>query len=393
MKAFLISSNDGLQAEIAFLAASRAVPVAMTRVNGGLAEAAARIAAEKPDLLILDESDAGGQGLGLLNALNAQYPQLALMLLTPDQSPQMLLRVMRVGVRELLPLPLDHQAFNDAMDRVSKNAVSSNRNGKVISFISCKGGSGATFIATNFAYALATHAQKKVLLVDLNQQFGDAALYMSDKKPATTLSDVCAQINRIDAAFLESTLVEVTPSFGILAASDDPTHSADIKAEHIEIILRIARNYYDYVILDVGRQIDAVTIGALDQSDLIYSVLQLAMPYIRDASRLLEIFQSLGYRSDKTRLIVNRFEKGGELRLSDVVAAAGGREVRTVPNNYRAVTESINQGLPVMEISRSSPVSRCLVGFVDQLVGRRVAKHGIIGKLFGYRFETSTLNG
>lgn len=394
MKALLISNNDSLHTEVAFLAASHTMPVAITRIKDGLADASTRLAAEAHDLLILDESNADSLEFGLLEALNTQYPQVAFMLLSSDQSPQLLLRAMRAGVREVLPLPLDPQEFKAALGRVAQKTMSSVRNGKVISFISCKGGSGATFIATNFGYALAMRAQKKVLLIDLNQQFGDAALYMSDKKPATTLSDVCAQINRIDAGFLESSLVAVTPNFGIMAASDDPIHSADIKPEHIETILRVARNSYDYVILDVGRQIDAVTIGALDQSDLIYPVLQLAMPYIRDASRLLEIFQSLGYRRDKTRLIVNRFEKGGDLRLSDIEVAAGGREVHTMPNNYKAVTDSINQGLPVLQLARNSPIAKSLAGFADQVAGQRTVKDiSVLGRLFNNRVQAITSNG
>lgn len=394
MKVLLLSNNDSLHTKIAILAASRAVPVAVTTIKGGIAEVITQLATETPDLLILDQSNTGGLELGLLETLNMQHPLIAFMLLTPDQSPQLLLRAMRAGVREVLPLPLEHHALNDALDRVLQKTMSSIRNGKVISFISCKGGSGATFIATNFGYALATRAKKKVLLIDLNRQFGDAALYMSDKKPATTLSTICAQINRIDAGFLESSLVEITPDFGILAASDDPTHSADIKPEHIETILRVARNYYDYVILDVGRQIDGVTIGALDHSDLIYPVLQLSMPHIRDASNLLEIFQSLGYRRDKTILIVNRFEKRGELRLSDMEAAAGGREVHTMPNNYKAVTDSINQGLPVLQLARNSPIARSLGGFVDQVVGRRPPKDsGVLSRLFNSRVQAITSNG
>ena len=58
--------------------------------------------------------------------------------------------------------------------------------GKVLAFMPCKGGSGATFIATNLGYQLAeTHS---VLLIDLNLQFGDALSFVSDARPASTLA-------------------------------------------------------------------------------------------------------------------------------------------------------------------------------------------------------------
>ena len=83
-------------------------------------------------------------------------------------------------------------------------------------------------------------------------------------------------------------------------------------------------------------------------------MLQLALPDIRDARRLLDIFRSLGYVLDHIRLIVNRYEKGGKLRLQDLHAALGCEVVHTFPNDYVAVTDSVNQGVPVLQLSRAS---------------------------------------
>ena len=80
----------------------------------------------------------------------------------------------------------------------------------------------------------------------------------------------------------------------VLAAADDPAQAKEAKPEHMDAILRVARQHYDYIVLDVGRQIDAVSLRALDSTDIIYPVLQLALPDIRDARRLLDIFRSLG---------------------------------------------------------------------------------------------------
>ena len=68
------------------------------------------------------------------------------MLLTRGQQQDVLIRAMRAGMREVLQLPLVHKAFHEAMDRVDIQAgVTQMRDGKVLAFISCKGGSGATF--------------------------------------------------------------------------------------------------------------------------------------------------------------------------------------------------------------------------------------------------------
>ncbi|MBZ2206060.1 AAA family ATPase [Massilia soli] len=386
MKALIITRDSELHAEIASQGTARVPPISLVASRASLREALDRLMPDNPGVVIIDATDPDIQEGDLLERLAKHYQSSCFMLLTRDHQQELLIRAMRAGVREVLQLPLVHRAFHEAMDRVAQTVgVPDMRDGKVLAFISCKGGSGATFISTNFGYALAALAQKKVLLIDLHGQFGDATLYVSDQKPAMTLSDVCSQIARIDGPFLDSCLVHVTPGFGILAAADDPTHAVDLKPEHMDTILRVARQHYDYIVLDVGRQIDAISLRALDNADAIHPVLQLALPDIRDGRRLLDIFRSLGYPVDQTRLIVNRYEKGGKLRLQDLQNALGADVMHTIPNDYIAATDSVNQGVPALELSRSSAVARSLADLVELVTARRAPEtnKGLFDRLFG----------
>ena len=384
MRALMISRDLQLHDEIAAQGAARMPVLRILERRGGLRDAVERMLPEAPELVIVDASGIDADEADLLERLARQYPAAVLMLLTRGQQQDVLIRAMRAGMREVLQLPLVHKAFHEAMDRVDIQAgVTQMRDGKVLAFISCKGGSGATFLSANFAYALAALAGCKVLLIDLHGQFGDATLYVSDQKPAMTLSDICAQISRMDGAFLASCLVHVTPNFGVLAAADDPGHKVDMQPGHMDRILAVARQHYDYIVLDVGRQIDALSLRALDSADAIYPVLQLALPDIRDGRRLLDIFRSLGYPGERLRLIVNRYEKGGRLRLADLEQALGAAVVHTVPNDYLAATDSVNQGIPLLQLSRTSAVARSLADLVEQVTKRRVTEsRGLFDRLF-----------
>lgn len=390
MKALIITRDEQLLAEISSQGAARVPPVTLAASRASMRDALDRLMFDSPTLVIIDATEQDSSEADLLERLAKHYPGACMMLLTRENQHELLIRAMRAGVREVLQLPLVHRAFHEAIDRIATTVgAAAMRDGKVLAFISCKGGSGATFIATNFGYALATLADKKVLLMDLHGQFGDATLYVSDQKPVMTLSDVCSQIARIDGPFLESCLVHVTPGFGVLAAADDPTHAIDLKPEQMDVILRVARQHYDYIVLDVGRQIDAISLRALDNADAIYPVLQLALPDIRDARRLLDIFRSLGYPAENTRLVVNRYEKGGKLRLQDLQTALGAEVIHTVPNDYVAVTDSVNQGVPVLHLSRSSAVARSLAELVEIVTARRVPESkGLFDRIFGRGADT-----
>jgi len=382
MKALVISNDAELKARIGKIFALHSPPITVLSEVPSMMQGVTSIM--KPDMVLVDATDHEQHKLALLDKLAIQYPQAALVLLATHQSQELLIAAMRAGVREVLALPLGQQEFEIALDRISQKLQGSiPKEGKVLSFISCKGGSGATFLAANLAYALAVLGHKKTLLIDLNLQFGDAALYLSDAKPTMTLSDLCGQMNRLDEGLLESSLIRITPNFGVLAASDDPDPTVEIQPDHIEIILQLARKHYDFILLDIGRQINGVIIRALDGSDGIYPILQQSLPYMRDGRRMLDIFSSLGYRKEKIQLIVNRFDGSANLRTADMERALGNQLLHFIPNNFDVTNESINQGVPALKLARGSNISKALADFVNRLTEASTPTGiGMIRRLF-----------
>ncbi|HET6757047.1 MAG TPA: AAA family ATPase [Burkholderiales bacterium] len=331
--------------------------------NGGPQQVGPVVEQEHPDLLIMDGLCSNHAELAVLEKVASLYPAMAIMVTCQQQSQDFLLRAMRIGVREVLPSPVTKEAVQQAVGRI-KQRVSWSRaprnKGKVLAFLPCKGGSGATFLATNLAYTLAAEEDKRVALFDFNLHFGDALLFVSDAAASSTVADVTRQIQRLDASFLDSSMVKVLPSFGVLASPESPEKVADVKAENVERLLNVAVNHYDFVILDIARTLDAVSIKALDYADMVFPVLQVTLPFIRDAKRLINVFHSLGYSNNKINLIVNRFEKGGEISLEDLERTLGLKVHKTIPNSFNTVAASINQGMPILKLASRDPVSRAL---------------------------------
>lgn len=357
----------------------------ISTVEGDIGQFGAHQAA--PNILIVDSVGDGHGDLAALQHLGILHPSMCFMVLREQQSADFLIKAMHAGVREVLPSQLTAELFKGALERTRLNlGYSATHGGKVIAFISCKGGSGATFLAANLAYTLANHSNKKVALFDLNLQFGDALLFLSDQKPGTTLADAARDIHRLDPAFLATSMVNVGTNLSVLAAPEDPAQAIDIQPEHIDTLLRLARHQYDFVILDVGRSLDARTIKALDHADMICAVLQITLPFIRDGKRLMEVFRTLDYPKDKINLVVNRYQKGGDISLKDLQQSLGSEVLRTIPNHFEAAAASVNQGIPIVKLAHSSPVSKALMEWSDALATEpqqeggnwisRIFKHG-----------------
>ncbi|HWX12355.1 MAG TPA: AAA family ATPase, partial [Trinickia sp.] len=244
---------------------------------------------------------------------------------------------------------------------------------RIVSFMSCKGGAGTTFIATNVAHAISTGWKKRVLLVDLNQLYGDAAFFLTNETPASTLPEICEQADRMDSAFLDASLMHVSDTFHVLAGAGDPVKAAEINGDRFEWILGIAIPRYDFVIFDLGQSINQLSILALDRSNEIHLVLQASMPHVRAGRRLQDILASLGYPPDRVRLLLNRYSRhaaAARAALEDVLNVS---PYQVLPEDADVVSDALNQGVPLSEIKRNRGVSRALQQLAENIVNQAPA--------------------
>jgi pilus assembly protein CpaE len=207
-------------------------------------------------------------------------------------------------------------------------------------------------------------------------------LTVHDRKATSDIAEVARNVSRLDASLLSASVVQVTSNFEILAAPDDPIQSMQVKPEHLDAILNLAVNQYDFIILDVSNTLDELTIKALDRAQSVFLVVQTMLPYIRNASRLLTVFRSLGYPPDKVEIIVNRLWRNGEIGLDDLRATLGPNKTRVIPNGYKEVARAINQGVPLAMISKSSPVLKAITDLMQSLLPKPdQVQMGMLGRL------------
>lgn len=380
MKIALISPNPNNLQEMSRVLDAGSHSIVL--VDGGKSKMRAVAEQEQPDIMLVEGMCCDPNELNQVEYVTTHHPKIAVILLCATNTPEFLINSMRAGVREVLPSPVSAIALEAAVNRVAAKlaGVQSRRPGKILAFIPCKGGSGATFLATNLGYQLAETSS--VLVIDLNLQFGDALSFVHDEKPTSTLADIAHDIRRLDATFLTASAVKVVRNFSILAAPEEPSQALEIKPEHIDAILDLAVILYDFILLDIGRNLDTFSIRALDRAERIFPVLQAGLPYIRNANKLLAVCRSLGYPIDKIELIVNRFEKGGEIGLDDMRRSLGMANLHTVPNSYKEVNASINHGSPLIEMARSNAVARNLTEFALSLGPKQEENRSFFDRLF-----------
>ena len=320
------------------------------------------------DLLILELSDIGPAQMFAVETLRQQHPELPCILITQSQDSSVLLKAIRAGVCDVLSWPPDKAQLAEALKRVEATHVPRTHEvAQVISIISCKGGAGTSFVAANLGDALARHLGKRVLVVDLNRHFGDLTHIVTDQAPPSTLPEICSQIDRMDAAFLEACLIHVDNGFDMLAGASDPVKASQIQKEKLEWILSVMQPNYDYVIFDIGQSIDPLSIGILDHSDRICVVAEPSIAFGRPGRRLIDILRALHYPEDKIRVVLNRVGRKNEVPRATMEDILGIKVAFALPDDPSVVDEAVSHGEPVAKLSKRSGITRALQAMATHL--------------------------
>ena len=252
--------------------------------------------------------------------------------------PDLLVRCMRAGAREYLMLPFDKEEIAEALVRAStlRSMVrpSKKTNGRLLVFLSAKGGSGATTLACNYAVSLAQESQQKTLLIDLNLPLGDVAINLGIKAQYSIVS-AFQNTSRLDSHFLSGLLVQHSSGLFVLAAPSElaPTF---VSADAIDKLLQVACQGFDYVVVDAGSRLDLQRKHLFDESATIYLVTQVGIPELRNSHRLIALLSEEG--SPKLEIVINRYDpRYLEIDEAHITKALTRPAQWKIPNNYAAV--------------------------------------------------------
>jgi pilus assembly protein CpaE len=270
---------------------------------------------------------------------------------------EMLVRCMRAGAREFLAPPIASSTIAEALVRASvrrpTGRPAKKSAGKLLVFIGVKGGAGVTTVASNFAVSLAQESGQHALLIDLGLPLGDAALALGVDAHLST-ANALQNYSRLDSNFLAKLLTKHSSGLSVLAAPDEytPIEASD---GAIEKILSIARQDFDYVVVDAG-SVNCSTCKALfAEATTIYIVTQVSISELRNSNRLISQF--LAPFTLKLEIVLNRFApRSLEIDEKDIEKAMTLPARWKIPSDYPAVRRAENTATPVA--MEDSPVSR-----------------------------------
>jgi pilus assembly protein CpaE len=309
----------------------------------------ARMLGHNFSVVIVDVDSNPERALDLVEAISIHGLATA-MVYSTSADPELLLSCMRVGAREFFTLPFTPGAMAEAMVRASALGSAERppkkADGKLLVFLSAKGGSGVTTLACNYAVALAQESGQKTLLIDLNLPLGDAAIDLGIKARYSTLSAL-ENFSRLDSSFLATMLVKHNSGLFVLAAPSELT-TLQVSDDAIDKLLEVAAQDFDYVVVDAGSRLELQHTHLFDESAYIYIVTQIGVPELRNSNRLISKLSTAG--NPKFSIVINRYDPRNQGISEEDVAKALIRPAEwKIPNNYAAVRRMQNTAVPLTE--------------------------------------------
>jgi len=315
---------------------------------------------KSPDVVLV-EMNGESQVPEWLENLPQEMPHTQVLVCSFNREPDFLIRAMQVGIREFLPLPLTQGDLEGALSRVrlarKQLMPVDNLQGRVIVVTGHKGGAGSTTVAVNLAQALAESSAGRVALVDLGRPFPDVGTFL-DQESNYSIVDLVQNIATLDKSFIQRIMQPYGARLSILHGASDFKEQDSIELESLERIFALLRTMYDFIVIDLSHWLDELFLKVLTEADMVLMLTGLTVPDLRNLKKLWPYTIEWHQDKRKIKIVVNRYDSSCGLQLRDLENILQHPAFVTLPSDYQAMMQCLNQGTPLMGAAPRSKLWR-----------------------------------
>lgn len=338
------------------------------------------------DLLILEIGDDPQKESQVINSVQRSGAIREIFVTSSRVEPEMLIRVLREGVKEFFSQPIKKEEVMNALLKFKERKESvrlsgeKKKRGKIIDVIGSKGGVGTTTVAVNLATSLAElEGSPLVALIDMNLLFGEIPLFL-DVKSVFNWGEIARNISRLDSTYLMSILSKHSSGVHVLPS---PTGFDGVNVATpgiIENLLNLMRNVFDFIVIDGGQSLDDISLKILEVSDIVLLVSILSLPCLTNLKRLLWTFKRLGYpREENIKVLISRYHKKSVISLREAEETLNKKIFWKIPNDYFTTMSAINQGKSLSMVAEGAEITKNLTELASTFLKKEEPRKEKVG--------------
>ena len=327
--------------------------------------------AAHPELELVGESEHVGQAAAVLagghldcvllatrgSALPAaeiaalrEHTRAPLVMIASGEAGAILEQALDADVSDVLLLPqLTHNvvfAIRKAAHVRRQTQAATGRTGRVMTVFSPKGGTGKTTVATNLAAALCKREGRRTLLLDLDLQFGDAAIVLG-LEPEKTIYDLVTAPGELDSEKLAGYVTRHPSGIDVLPAPLRPEDAELVTEGKVTNLLEVARGSYEAIVVDTSPFFHGPMLATLDRTDELLVLCGLDVPTLKNVRLAMQTLELLSFPASRVRYIMNRANANVGLKTREVETALKVKIAHELPADG-SVPLTVNRGNPAV---------------------------------------------
>ena len=371
-------------------------------------EAVSLAKTSEPDVVVIAIEEPTIRALQTVEALADLLPHAAIIGYSTLREPSSMRKAMLAGVSDYIVAPIKEDELITSIytvlaqeerrkARASGEADEPVAAGSVITVFGAKGGIGKTTISTNLATAIVQKTNQSVVLVDLDTRFGDVGILM-DIPVERSIADLAIPEEEISREMVQECLYQHNSGVFILPAPIRPTDWRNVHAGHIERIISVLTQTYDYVVLDTPGTFNDIVARSLELASMVVLVATVDMASLKDTLLAIDMLRSWNFPQEKIKLVINATNEASNVQPQEVKRMLGRDVFWSIPYD-RNISTATQLGMPVVVAKPQSRASESIVEMAYALSGVRQSKApkakepqkgaGLFGRIMGNVNEQS----
>lgn len=310
------------------------------------------------------------QALATATSLESTARGTQIIAIHPSYEPQLLLEIMRAGMREFLAMPFDRQLILESLTRVAdileKRPVSLEATDLLYSFLPSKAGVGTSTIALNASVALSKLEDTSTFLADLDLNSG-MIRFMLKLENMYSIVDAAERSGDIDENFWP----QLVTSLGNLDVMHAGKLNPNFRLESLQMrhLLEFIRRNYKVICFDLSGNLEKYSVEIMHESKRVFIVCTPEIPSLHLAREKFQYLQTLDL-GDRVSILLNRCQKKSLLSPAQIEELLGLPVQLTFPNEYDDVNRAMAQGT---HVDLSSVFGRQCSALANFMLDRKAA--------------------
>lgn len=340
--------------------------------EGGLGAAIAHLQNHPaPGVLLVDVSDCDDVLAGMDALAEVCEPHTRVVAIGAANDVGLYRKLIALGVSDYLVKPVSADGLAEALreaEHSERPAGPKPAPCKTVALIGARGGVGATALATSLAWGVAHERKQRTVLLDLDLQFGAAALSL-DLDPGRGLRELLANPERIDSLLIGSAVAQASEHLRVLGAEEPLETELNLRGEGLEALVAALSEGSEAIVIDIPRRLDALSRAALSQANVAIVVTDLSLAGMRDTQRLLGLLGHVRGGGDSL-VVANRVGGvAGEVPQGEFERGIGRKLDAVLPNDAKAAAAAAEQGKPLLAASAQAALAAELRRLIARVMG------------------------